>query len=264
MSLELEGHTSRAFDGAISALHMRVVEMGALVLLQVREAANAYSDWDESLAARVLQREHDVDAYNLDVDAASTRLIALRQPMASDLRAIVSMSKAVAELERAGDEARKIAQAVVGFRGASGERPGTATCRDLRHLGKLAVGMMRCALEAFDRLDGTLAIQVIARDHELDAEYSAGLRRLMSRAMEDPRQFSSALQAAFVAKSLERIGDHARNLARRARSMSESSAANASGLSSAAGAPAASDPSNTANAPRSSVATLSPPGAAAR
>ena len=220
MSLELEGHTSRAFDGAMSALHMRVVEMGALVMQQVREAANAYTEWDESLAARVLERERDVDAYDFDVDEASLRLIALRQPMASDLRAIVRMSKAVAELERAGDEARKIAQGVLGLAGRSGERPASATCRDLRHLAKLAVAMLRSSLEAFDQLDREMAVEVMARDHELDAEYSAGLRRLMSRAMEDPRQFSSSLQAAFVAKSLERIGDHARNLARHARVMS--------------------------------------------
>ena len=219
--MELEGHTSRAFDGAMSSLHVRVVEMGGLVLLQVREAANAYTDWDESLARRVLERETAVNAYDLEVDEASLRLIALRQPMAADLRAIVAMSKSVAELERAGDEARKIAQAVLGHAGRAGERPGPATTRDLRHLAQLAVTMLRMSLESFDLLDDEKAAEVVARDRDLDAEYSDSLRRLMSRAMEDPRQFSVALQAAFVAKSLERIGDHARNLARRVRALGE-------------------------------------------
>ena len=221
MQVELEGHTSRAFDGAMSSLHVRVVEMGGLVLLQVREAANAYTDWDESLARRVLERETAVNAYDLEVDEASLRLIALRQPMAADLRAIVAMSKSVAELERAGDEARKIAQAVLGHAGRAGERPGPATTRDLRHLAQLAVTMLRMSLESFDLLDDEKAAEVVARDRDLDAEYSDSLRRLMSRAMEDPRQFSVALQAAFVAKSLERIGDHARNLARRVRALGE-------------------------------------------
>lgn len=216
--MELEGHTSRAYDGALSSLHVRVVEMAGLVLLQVREAANAYTDWDAALAQRVLERENAVDAYDLDVDESSLRLIALRQPVAADLRAIIAMSKSVAELERAGDEARKIAQAVLGHAGRAGERPGTATTRDLRHLAQLAISLLRLSLEAFDRLDEDLAADVVARDRDLDSEYSDSLRRLMSRAMEDPRQISAALQAAFVAKSLERIGDHARNLARRVQS----------------------------------------------
>lgn len=203
----------------MSSLQVRVVEMGGLVLLQVREAANAYTEWDDALARRVLERERAVDAYDFEVDEASMRLIALRQPVAADLRAILCMSKTVAELERAGDEARKIAQAVIGYSGRAAERPGPATCRDLRHLAQLAVTMLRMALEAFDQLNDDLAAEVVARDRDLDAEYSDSLRRLMSRAMEDPRQFSVALQAAFVAKSLERIGDHARNVARRARAI---------------------------------------------
>src|SRR5262249_34201119 len=135
---------------------------------------------------------------------------ARRQPVAGDLRAILGMSKVVAELERAGDEAKKIARTVV----AQGGRPGPATSRDVRHLAQLAVSLLRSSLEAFDRLDATEAVDVIARDKELDDEYAAGLRRLMTRAMEDPRQVSVALEAAFALKSLERIGDHARNLAR--------------------------------------------------
>ena len=127
------------------------------------------------------------------------------------------MSKAVAELERAGDEAKKIARTVL----RRGGRPGPATTRDARHLGRLAVSLLRLSLEAFDRIEPSLAAEVIARDRELDAEYAAGLRRLLTRAMEDPRHFDVTLEAAFVLKSLERIGDHARNLARHVQSIGQ-------------------------------------------
>jgi phosphate transport system protein len=206
----LEGHISRAFDGALAALHIRVVEMGGLVLDQVREAAHAYTEWDASSARRVIERERDVNEYDAKLDEEQLTLIARRQPVAGDLRATIAMSKAVADLERAGDEAKKIARTVI----SHDQRPGPGTSRDVRHLGELAVSLLRLSLEAFDRLDVTLAAQVIAGDKDLDAEYAAGLRRLLSRAMEDPRNFNVALEAAFVLKSLERVGDHARNLAR--------------------------------------------------
>jgi phosphate transport system protein len=207
----LEGHISKAFDGALAALHIRVVEMGGLVLDQVREATSAYTDWEVDLAEHVLEREHEVNEYNARLNEEQLTLIARRQPVAGDLRAIIAFSRVVADLERAGDEAKKIARTVLG----QGQRPGPATTRDARHLGQLAVGLLRLSLEAIDRLDVVVAEQVISRDKELDAEYAAGLRRLMTRTMEDPRQVSVALEAAFVLKSLERVGDHARNLARR-------------------------------------------------
>lgn len=206
----IEGHTSRSFDGALAALHLRVLEMGGLVLDQVREAGRAFTEWDAAAADRVIERERIVNDYDLTVDNELLTLIARRQPMASDLRVIIAMSKAVAELERAGDEAKKIVRTVV----ARGTRPRPGTVRDARHLASLAVSLLRSALDAFDRLDRDLAIEVIARDRELDGEYAAGLRRLLTRTMEDPRGFDSTLESAFALKSLERIGDHARNVAR--------------------------------------------------
>jgi len=163
----------------------------------------------------VLEREAEVNEYNNRLNEEQLLLIARRQPVAGDLRAIIAMTNVVAELERAGDEAKKIARTVI----AQGSRPGPATSRDVRHLGSLAVTLLRTALESFDRLDVAVAAEVIAQDKELDEEYAAGLRRLMTRAMEDPRQVSVALEAAFALKSLERIGDHARNLARHVQSI---------------------------------------------
>jgi phosphate transport system protein len=193
---------------------VRVIEMGGLVLDQVREATRAYTDWEEEGALRVLERERQVNAYDKSIDSEQLLLIARRAPVAGDLRAIVAMSKCVAELERAGDEAKKIAKYVL-----AGSHPGPATARDTRHLGELAVSLLRLALEALDTIDASLCDEVIARDKDLDAEYAAGLRRLMTRAMEDPRHFEVTVEAAFVLKSLERIGDHARNLARHVQSI---------------------------------------------
>lgn len=217
----IEGHTSRAFDGALVALHVKVLEMGGLVLEQVREAALAYTEWNTESARRVMERERAVNAYDHSIDAEQITLIARRQPVANDLRAIFAMSKAVAELERAGDEAKKIARTVLGRHG----RPGHATARDARHLARLAVSLLRMALDAFDRIEASTAAEVIARDRELDEEYTAGLRRLLTRAMEDPRHFDVTLEAAFVLKSLERIGDHARNVARHVQSMGQDAGA---------------------------------------
>jgi phosphate transport system protein len=219
MSVELEGHTSRAYDGALSALHVRVVELGGLVLRQVADAAQGYTDWDRVAAQAVLERESTINEIAAAIEGEALQLIARRQPVAADLRSIVGLTRAVAELERAGDESKKIAMTTVGAAGRAGERPGPATARDARHLAQLAVSVMGLSLEALDRVDHQTANLVVTRDRELDAEYAAGLRRLLTRAMEDSRNFSVALEAAFVLKSLERIGDHARNVARVALSL---------------------------------------------
>ena len=206
----LEGHISKAFDGALATLHVRVVEMGGLVLDQVREATRAYTEWEQEGALRVIEREREVNAYKKSIDGDQLQLIARRAPVASDLRAILALSRCVHELERIGDEAKKIVRNVLG----AGPAPGPATSREARHLGELAGSLLRLALEALDTIDFPKCNEVIVGDNDLDAEYAAGLRRLLTRAMEDPRQFEVAVEAAFVLKSLERIGDHARNLAR--------------------------------------------------
>jgi phosphate transport system protein len=213
-AVEIEGHTSRSFDDELGSLHVAVVEMGGLVLLQVRVAASAYAEWHAALADEVLEREGQINESNALIEARSLRLIAKRQPVAGDLRIVVALTRVVAELERAGDESKKIALAVLDRPGRNAERPGPATVRDASHLTRLALDMMRLALQALDELDAGVARRVVQLDAELDEEYRSGLRRLISRAMEDPRQFSAAIQAAFVLKALERIGDHARNVAR--------------------------------------------------
>jgi phosphate transport system protein len=205
----LEGHISKAFDGDLATLHLRVLALGGLVLDQVHEAARAYGEWDAHAAERVIQRNPSVDVYHSEISDLQITLIARRQPVASDLRAIVALAKAADEIEHAADAAHKLARAVLQQPG----RPGRRTASDVRHVARLAENLLRATLEALDRIDGSLASEVIARDEELDTEYDAGMRRLMSRAMEDPRNFEVALEAAFVLKALERIGDHAVNIA---------------------------------------------------
>ena len=211
----IEGHIARAFDGALLSLHLKIVEMGGLALDQAREAMRAYEEWSLPAATRVMEREHAVNAYDHEIDRDQLTLIARRQPVGSDLRIVIAMSKMVGELERVGDEAKKIARVVIVDAG----RPAGASSRDVVHLGRLAQDLLRMALDAVDQLDLDLAAKVIPGDRELDEEYAAGLRRLLTRAMENPRGFEVTVQTAFVLKSLERIGDHARNLARHVLSM---------------------------------------------
>ena len=206
----LVGHISKAFDGDLGALHLRVLAMGGLVLDQVRLAGHAYTDWDVPAATLVIERASAVNAYETIISEDQFTLIARRAPVASDLRAIIALSKVASQLARAGGEARKIARSVV----QQADRPARSAGADGRHLAELTVNLLRSALEALDRLDGPVASDVIAQDPELDDEYAAGLRLLMGRTMEDPRDFEVALEAAFVLKSLERIGDHACEVAR--------------------------------------------------
>jgi len=214
MSLSLEGHTARAFDGDLSALHIQAVAMGALVIEQVQLAVNAYSNWDRSAAALVLDRERKINWYDAEIEAAALQVIARRQPVAQDLRAVFAIDKVVTELERAADEAKKLALTVLADSETNGFKPGAATAREARSLGRVAVLMIRSALQAFDRLDPAAAAVVVQQDQEMDSEYAVALRRILTHAMEDPRRLQATIEAAFIMRSLERIGDHARNIAR--------------------------------------------------
>src|SRR5262245_47291608 len=207
MAVNLEGHIARAFDGELSSLHIQAVAMGALVIEQVQLAVNAYSNWDRAVATLVLERERKINSYDAEIEEAALHVIAKRQPVAQDLRAVFAIDKVVTELERAADEAKKLALTVLADSETSGFKPVASTAREARSLGRVAVTMIRCALEAFDRLDPAAAICVIEQDKEMDAEYAAALRRILTHAMEDPRRLQSAIEAGFIMRSLERIGD---------------------------------------------------------
>jgi phosphate transport system protein len=182
--------------------------MGGLALDQVRTAARAYAEWDLRHAQLVMDREGLLTTLGTRIYDDQLTLIALRNPVASDLRAIVALAKIAAELDRTGAESCKIARTVLHQSG----RPGRGTSSDARHLANLATSLLRLSLESLDQLDGELADEVIDRDQDLDAEYASGLRRLLTRALENPSQLEVTVEAAFALKSLERIGDHARNI----------------------------------------------------
>jgi phosphate transport system protein len=206
----LEGHISRSFDGALGALHLHVIAMGSLAVDQVRTAVRAYAGWDHAFAKTVLDRERAINAYDDALDAEQLALLARRQPVASDLRFVIAFSKAVAELERVGDEAKKIARIVMEDEGP----PAPAALRDVVELGQRAEALLRRSLEVFDALDAGLATGIVAADKELDWQYDSAMERLLASSAPEPPQLRRAVHAAFALKSLERVGDHARNLAR--------------------------------------------------
>lgn len=208
----VEGHTAKAFDAALSDLRMQVVAMGGLVIDQVSTAARALLD-DAALADLVLSREARVNELERSVDREAFRLIALHQPMAGDLRMAKAVSRITVELERAGDESKKIAKFAARLATGEPQGPVRAVARYLRHMAELTAGMLRDAVRAFDEADVPLAQRVSARDSELDAEFAAALRQLLTLAMQDQRFLGATIDTVFALKGLERIGDHAKNIA---------------------------------------------------
>ena len=206
----LEGHISRSFDGALGALHLHIIAMGSLAEDQVRTAARAYVLWDLSQASTVVERESEINAYDEALDEEHLALLIRRQPVASDLKFVIAFSRAVAELERVGDEAKKIARVVL-----EDDAPADPlTTQDIAALAQQAESMVRRSLEAFDALDPVSAAAVMVADKALDANYNHAMERLLSRPAPGLSGFRRAVHAAFIMKSLERVGDHARNLAR--------------------------------------------------
>lgn len=209
----IEGHTARAFDAALAELRLHAVSMGGLVIDQVATAIRGLLEPDAELAQRVLAREAQVNELERAVDREAFQLIALHQPVAGDLRMAMAVARVTVELERAGDEAKKIAKFAA--RLATGEPlgPVQAVARYLRHMAELTAGMLRDAVRALDEYDVELARSVAARDAELDEEFAAALRQVFTLAMEDQRYLSATIGTVFALKGLERIGDHAKNIA---------------------------------------------------
>jgi phosphate transport system protein len=211
LSERTEGHTVRRFDGELAGLRLLLLEMGGLVLDQVRRAADALDHEDVTAARDVITRDHVVNGYDTRMDEASISLLARRQPMGGDLRVIMSIGKAVADLERIGDEAKKIARMAVQLFADGTALPRRALLRDVRPMAALATRMLGDVLRAFDEMDVDAALAVAEGDAELDREFRAASRRLSI--MEDSRQLGHAINVLTAVKALERIGDHAKNIA---------------------------------------------------
>lgn len=208
-----EGHTFKPYDGALSDLRLRAHAMGSLVAEQVETAVRALLDSDREAAEGVLVRERQINAYQTEIEAESFRLLAQRAPVASDLRMVLAISRAVTDLERAGDEAKKIARFALASAGHTAGGPSRVMHRSLRHMAELASEAMRVAVDALDRGDAGVAHDVARLDRELDQEFEAALRQLMTVAMERTRLLRPVFDTVFALKGLERIGDHAKNVA---------------------------------------------------
>lgn len=203
-------HTSKQFDAELEDVRTRVLQMGGLVEQQIRRAVDALSSGDMQEIEQVQANDHRVNAMEVDLDEACSHIIARRQPAAGDLRLIIAVIKTITDLERIGDEAEKIARMAKLIHEA--ERMHMPRL-EIRHVANLAVGMLRKALDAFARLDVVAAQQVVEQDEAVDSEFRSILRQLITFMMEDPRTISRCLEILFVAKALERIGDHSKNMA---------------------------------------------------
>jgi len=205
-------HVIRVFDEELSRLRTNVLEMGGLVESQILAATNAYHTGEIDVVAEIVATDRTVNHYELVIDDECTHVIAKRQPAAFDLRLVMGIGKIVTDLERMGDEAKKIAKGArrIHERGQTALPRGAA---DVRHLASTTVTMLRQALDAFARLDTAAALEVIRADDEVDVAFKAIIRQLITFMMEDPRTISTAMDIIWIARAVERIGDHAKNVA---------------------------------------------------
>ena len=206
-----EKHLSSQFDSELNRVSARVMELGGLVESQIRQAVYALTSLSTDAVEQVALAEKRVNAMEVEIDQELSSIIARRQPTARDLRLLIAFSKATANLERMGDEAHKMARMVKSI--IEGGTPRTLPVSELRLAADLAAGMLRKTLDSFARLDTTMALAIIKDDNAIDTEYDGFLRKLITYMMEDPRTISPSLNLLFLAKSLERVGDHAKNIA---------------------------------------------------
>lgn len=208
-----EGHTSKTVDHALSELRLSTVSMGGLVIDQVSAAVRALLARDGLVAAQVLSREFNVNLLQREIDRDAFEVIARHQPMAGDLRLVSAVTRISHELERAGDEAKKIAAFAMRVAGGSPQGPIGTVATYLRHMAELSAAMLRDAVRALDESEWALAKRVAARDVELDDEFASALRKIFTLVMEGEPYLRATIDTVFALKGLERIGDHAKNIA---------------------------------------------------
>lgn len=206
-------HLSTQFDAELSGVSTRVLEMGGMVESQVARAMAALVGLSAEIASEVLAIEERVNRTEVEIDRDLSTIIARRQPTARDLRLLIAISKTIANLERIGDESTRIARTVQRLVNSGVSSRLRLPVKDLAYEAELAGAQLRKALDAFARLDVEKAIEVLKQDDLIDQEFEGLMRKLITFMMEDPRTISSSIDLVFVAKAIERIGDHAKNLA---------------------------------------------------
>jgi phosphate transport system protein len=206
-------HLSTQFDAELSGICNRVLEMGGMAESQVAQSIYALTNFSGETASQVLAREEQVNQLEILIDRDLSSIIARRQPTARDLRLLIAVSKTIANLERVGDEAARIARTVQRLLNAGVSSRMRLPVGDLAFESDLAVRQLRKALDAFARLDVESAVDVLKHDDQIDREFEGLMRKLITYMMEDPRTISASIDLVFVAKAIERVGDHAKNVA---------------------------------------------------
>jgi phosphate transport system protein len=204
-------HLSSQFDEELGRLRTHVLQMGGMVETQVSSAIEAYSSGEVASVKFIVEADRKINDLEKAIDDDCAHVIAKRQPTASDLRLVLGISKIVTDLERAGDEAKKIAKGVRRIYEA-GHLPAQYGI-GIRHLAEAALNLVRQSLDAFARLDVPLAQEVIKADSDVDTEFKSIIRQLITHMMEDPRTITTSIEIISIARAIERIGDHAKNVA---------------------------------------------------
>ncbi|MBN3752385.1 phosphate signaling complex protein PhoU [Paraburkholderia sp. Tr-20389] len=204
-------HLSSQFDAALNMLSTHLLAMGGMVERQITRCLTLLDDYDPALVQEIRDSERELNALEIEIDEEIHRVIARRQPAARDLRLLMAMSKCVTNLERMGDEARKISKRLRRI----DENGGTSVIplAELRSSGEMAASVLHRVLDAFARMDAVAAAQIVRDDKAIDEAFRAFVRRLVTQMSESPHTVSIALEYLFIAKALERIGDHAKNIA---------------------------------------------------
>jgi len=203
-------HISQQFNEELELVKNRLLEMGGLVEQQLTDAILSLINADSEMAQRVIDADKKINLMETDLDEECTGILARRQPAAGDLRLVISVMRAVNDLERVGDEAAKVAKLAIKLC-EEGEAPKGYV--EIRHIGDRVIKMTQAALTAFARLDAESALKVAREDKSVDLEYASAMRELVTCMMEDPRSISRVLNVMWSLRALERIGDHARNIA---------------------------------------------------
>jgi len=204
-------HSSKQYDHDLEAIRSKVLLMGGIVETQFLDAMTCFRIGNAERADRVMREDDNVNQLEVQLDDQCSHLIVKRQPTANDLRTVMATIKVITDLERIGDEATKIARISKSLHGR-----GVATVNHyemVRSIANAASDLLHDALDAFARNDGKQALQLIAQDAIIDHEFRSIMRNLITFMMEDPRTISAALDTMWVAKAIERIGDHAKNIA---------------------------------------------------
>lgn len=206
---DYKAHISSQFNAELEDVRQKVLAMGGLVEQQLIDATKALTDLNAELAEQVIENDDKVDHFEVTIDEECSRILALRQPTASDLRLVYAIVKTITDLERMGDEGHRIAKMA---RDLAQHRRVSEAAGDLRHLSRLVSRLVRNSLDAFARMDAEAALEVVRADKQVDAEYESLFRQGITYMMEEPRSIRTVIDQLWCARAMERIGDHAQNI----------------------------------------------------